>query len=953
MRCATCIGRVGGLAVALGVGLSIASGVASAAPTDSDNDNSTSNAASESTSESTSTKGSSGETTSEAPSDEPSNDTRSTRHSITTNDSTTPDAEDADDTDSAGTAIEDAGDFDDTDESDAAKDAPESDTSVDTVNDRTSDARVRNDDPPTAALVDDPAPSFTVKAPSIEVDEPDEPSTAFLQNASTDVAPLTTTTDLAASATTGQSDTFSAAATTTSTPSIATTEPTVTTEVASILGLAPTDPSAPTEPVPAPIESPMAWVMTAAARRQLDATATSTSIAPATVDTSQTMGDTTTFALAAADPVNAPPTSPGATLAAPDPGTGVVTGSLNFTDPNGDAITYAVVEGPAGGTLVLDADGTFAYTPTQLTRLTAGSTLTPDFDGFTVAASDGQATVAMPVNVEVYSGQMSTATQPVIVGYGPTHMTVSGDRLYVANTVGNNVAVLDANTGAVLATVPVGLRPSQLAVSPDGGTLYVANQGSNAVSAYNTATGASLANIPVAAPQGLAVSPDGTRLYVSSIATNRVSVINTATGATLASIATGVTPVGIAVNEDGSRVYVANRGSGTVSTINTATNRVIGTVTVGTLPQQVALSADGTRLYVTNTGSGTVSVVDTTTSTAITTVEVGPSPNGITLSGDGSLAYVVNGDNTMSVIDTATSTKVTGTVRAETGSLGYVAVSPDGNTVYVSNSAGYFLRSISLIHVDPPPITQNPGTGPLFEDFEGAAGTPPDPDTWSYLLGAGGSNGQLQAFTNFPRNASLDGEGNLVITARQETITDPFGGTWNYTSAWLETDDKFEFTYGTVTARIDLPEGQGLHPTFWLLGSDYDEVGWPQAGEIDILDQFNDAAHAGSGLHGPGYYEVVTQAPIDVTDGFHEFWVRWEPDKITTGVDDITYAVYTPDSLPPGTPWTFNDRSMYVILDLAIGGQGGAPDATTQFPAEMVIDWIRYEPLEDTAAVVV
>jgi YVTN family beta-propeller protein/VCBS repeat-containing protein len=626
--------------------------------------------------------------------------------------------------------------------------------------------------------------------------------------------------------------------------------------------------------------------------------------------------------------------------------TGTITGTLNFMDPDGDPITYTVAAPPAGGTLDLNPDGTFAYTPTQLTRLNAGSTLTPDYDQFTVAASDGQLTATMPVSLNIYSGQMSTSAQPVTVGYGPTAMTVAGDRLYVANTVGNSVSVLNANTGATLATIPVGARPSGLVVSPDGQTLYVANQSSNAVSAYSTATGTTLATIPVAAPQGLAINPAGDRLYVSSIATNTVSVIDTATGAVVARTVTGVTPVGIAVNADGTRVYVANRGSGTVSTIDAATNRVVGTTTVGSLPQQVALSADGTRLYVTNTGSGNVSVIDTTTGTTIATVPVGPSPNGITLSRDGSLAYVVNGDNTMSVIDAASNTKLTGTVRAETGTLGYVAVSPDSNTVYVSNSSGIALRAISLIHVDPPPITGNPSTEPLFEDFTGPQGSVPDPSLWRYHLGAGGSDGQLQAFTNSARNASLDGNGNLVITARQEPVVDPFGGVWNYSSAWVDTQDNFEFTYGTISARVDLPAAQGLHPTFWLVGSDFDQIGWPQAGEIDILDQFNDATHAGSGLHGPGYYEVVTQAPIDVTDGFHTFWAKWEPNKITTGVDDITYAVYTPDSLPPGTPWTFNDRSMYVILDLAVGGVGGPPDASTQFPQSMVVDWVKYTPLE-------
>ncbi len=73
--------------------------------------------------------------------------------------------------------------------------------------------------------------------------------------------------------------------------------------------------------------------------------------------------------------------------------------------------------------------------------------------------------------------------------------------------------------------------------------------------------------------------------------------------------------------------------------------------------------------------------------------------------------------------------------------------------------------------------------------------------------------------------------------------------------------------------------------------------------------------------------------------------MKWEPDKITAGIDDITTVVFTPDSLPPGTPWTFNDRSQYAILNLMVGGPLGAPDATTTFPASMIVDYFKYTPL--------
>ncbi len=424
---------------------------------------------------------------------------------------------------------------------------------------------------------------------------------------------------------------------------------------------------------------------------------------------------------------------------------------------------------------------------------------------------------------------------------------------------------------------------------------------------------------------------------------NSVMVSDAATGATVAMVPVGVTPVGVTVNTSGTRVYVANRGSGTVSTIDAATNQVIGTTAVGASPQQLALSADGNRLYVTNTGDGTVSVMDTQTLANIATVPVGPGPNAITLSRDGSLAYVVNGNDTMSVINTATNTKVTGTVPIQAGAFGGVTVGPDG-TAYVANSSGNAVRAVSLVHVDPPPLTGDPGAGPLFEDFSGPAGAEPDPSVFNRESGFGGA-GVVSINTLDPANGSLDGNGNLVITARNEPVQDQWGNTWNYTSTGYDTKDKFEFTYGTVSTRVKVPAGQGLHTTIALFGSDIDQIGWPNAGEVDIFELYNSPASSGSALHGPGHYNVDAPAPVNVADGqFHTVWVKWEPNKITTGIDDQVTRVFTPDDLPPGAPWTFNDRSMYLVYSLEVGGST-QPDATTPFPSSIVVDSLEYEPL--------
>lgn len=230
---------------------------------------------------------------------------------------------------------------------------------------------------------------------------------------------------------------------------------------------------------------------------------------------------------------------------------------------------------------------------------------------------------------------------------------------------------------------------------------------------------------------------------------------------------------------------------------------------------------------------------------------------------------------------------------------------------------------------------------PVVDDFSGPAGAPPNPQLWSHFLSAGGTDGQLQAYTYSPRNASLDGNGNLAIVAINEPIDVPGFGTFPYSSAWLNTPGHLDFCFGTVAARIKVPTGQGLRPAFWLLGSDVGTVGWPQAGEIDIMES---AQGGGSTLHGAGGYELPVAMPFNVGTDWHEYAVDWRPNEITTRMDGRVVASWTPASLPPGATWTFNDHPMFVILNVAVGGIGGPPDSSTQFPATMLVDWVRYSP---------
>ena len=232
------------------------------------------------------------------------------------------------------------------------------------------------------------------------------------------------------------------------------------------------------------------------------------------------------------------------------------------------------------------------------------------------------------------------------------------------------------------------------------------------------------------------------------------------------------------------------------------------------------------------------------------------------------------------------------------------------------------------------------------DEFTGPAGTLPSSASWRFDIGTDWGNAQLEFDTDRPENASLDGNGNLAIVARAE----PFQGR-AYTSARITTEGKHEFRYGRIVARIKLPVGQGIWPAFWLLGANHRTIGWPQSGEIDVMEYRGQEPRIVHGsLHGPGYSAgnaltrrfELQQARFD--DDFHEFRVDWDADRIDFFVDDRPYyTVRRGDQ--PGL-WVF-DHPFYIILNLAVGGTFvGPPNAQTRFPQTMLVDWVRvYERL--------
>jgi beta-glucanase (GH16 family) len=238
------------------------------------------------------------------------------------------------------------------------------------------------------------------------------------------------------------------------------------------------------------------------------------------------------------------------------------------------------------------------------------------------------------------------------------------------------------------------------------------------------------------------------------------------------------------------------------------------------------------------------------------------------------------------------------------------------------------------------------------DEFDGAAGAPVDGTKWVADTGGQGWGNQEREYYTPGRNASLDGAGHLVITARAEPQDTPYRcwyGTCRYTSARLETSGRFDQAYGRFEARLRIPRGQGLWPAFWMLGARCDSIGgWPKCGEIDVMENIGrEPAVVHGTIHGPGYSGAGgiggpdTLRAAAFADDFHVFAVEWTPGQIRWLVDEKEYKRTTPADLPAGAPWVY-DHPFFLILNVAVGGGWpGDPDASTTFPQQMLVDYVR------------
>jgi beta-glucanase (GH16 family) len=255
----------------------------------------------------------------------------------------------------------------------------------------------------------------------------------------------------------------------------------------------------------------------------------------------------------------------------------------------------------------------------------------------------------------------------------------------------------------------------------------------------------------------------------------------------------------------------------------------------------------------------------------------------------------------------------------------------------------------TLVLVDNAPATAGGGLDLVWSDEFDASQL--DPEVWFFERGDGSQygipgwgNNELQYYLE--DSARLE-NGLLVITAREEDV-----GGKRFTSARINTRDRFAFRYGRVEARMRLPGGQGLWPAFWLLPQDDVYGGWAASGEIDIMEAVNLGGAGGNNVHGTIHFGGAWPdnqftgssylVSTDATAEFHTYALEWDPTELRWYVDDVLFAMQNAWSTTGGPYPAPFDQPFYLLLNVAVGGNfPGAPDSTTAFPATLEVDWVR------------
>tara|TARA_B100000953_G_scaffold250521_1_gene213139 strand:+ start:6294 stop:7082 length:789 start_codon:yes stop_codon:yes gene_type:complete len=240
----------------------------------------------------------------------------------------------------------------------------------------------------------------------------------------------------------------------------------------------------------------------------------------------------------------------------------------------------------------------------------------------------------------------------------------------------------------------------------------------------------------------------------------------------------------------------------------------------------------------------------------------------------------------------------------------------------------------------------------------------PDPKKWSYETGFI-RNLEAQYYTSRKKNVRVR-NGKLIITARNEYYQNPDYDPeikdyrmntpeTNYTSGSIHTSGKFDFKYGRIDVRASLPKAAGSWPAIWMLGSNFEDVVYPEAGEIDIME------HVGKNqgeIHGSVHYaneenEIVSKTDTtfvpNASEEFHVYSVDWNRDRIEFLVDNMVYHTFEiSDAGSRNNPFR---KPFFILINLALGGKWAGEIDDSKFPQKFLIDYVRvYQQIENKKA---
>ena len=228
-------------------------------------------------------------------------------------------------------------------------------------------------------------------------------------------------------------------------------------------------------------------------------------------------------------------------------------------------------------------------------------------------------------------------------------------------------------------------------------------------------------------------------------------------------------------------------------------------------------------------------------------------------------------------------------------------------------------------------------------------------EKWSYEIGGHGwGNNELQYYSDDDSTAFIQ-DGKLVI--RADLVPQGTGSSDNlryFSSARLRTSGKGDWRYGRIEVKAKLALGQGIWPAIWMLPTDWTYGGWPESGEIDIMEHVGyDPGRVHGSIHTGSYnHKINTQRGgsklLDkISSKFYVYAIEWYEDRIDFLIDDSKYFSFQNDGKNDFNTWPFNQR-FHLLINIAVGGDWpGSPDETTQFPTEMEVEYVRvYEKIQ-------